>query len=131
MIVTALYAGLLGLMLIALSVTVIRHRFRAQIGIGVGEDQALQRAVRVHANFIEYTPLFLILLLLAEVVSQQAVLIHALGAAFLIGRISHAFGLSQSAGTSAPRFIGMVLTFLCIAITALWLVIASVLQLLA
>jgi uncharacterized membrane protein YecN with MAPEG domain len=131
MIVSALYAGLLGLMLIALSVTVIRHRLRAQVGIGVGQDAALQRAVRVHANFIEYTPVFLVLLLLAEVVSQQSILIHALGAAFLIGRVLHAIGLSHSSGTSAPRFAGMILTFLCIALTSLLLVVTSILQLLA
>ena len=131
MIVTALYAGLLGLMLITLSVTVIRHRLRAQVGIGTGQDAALQRAVRVHANFIEYTPLFLVLLLLAEVVSQQAIVIHLLGASFLFGRILHAIGLNHSSGTSAPRFAGMILTFLAIAITALMLVIMSILQLLA
>jgi uncharacterized membrane protein YecN with MAPEG domain len=30
----------------------------------------------------------------------------------------HAFGLSRSAGASAPRFVGMVLTFTALAVPA-------------
>jgi hypothetical protein len=54
----------------------------------------------------------------------SAVVIHAVGATLTIGRILHAVGLSRSVGTSLPRLLGMILTWLAylIAIVAiLWL----------
>lgn len=107
------YAGLLALVLLALSYNVVRLRRLHQVGIGTGEVPALARAIRAHANFCEYVPLALILLLaLALAGAAPAWALHGLGAALLVGRVLHASGLSRSAGASAARVWGTVLTWL-------------------
>ena len=110
--ITALYAGLSALLLIILSARISRLRMRAQVGIGDGGNQDLARAIRVQGNFIEYAPLALLLILLAEAGGMPSWAIHTLGAGLVIGRLLHAIGLSGSVGVSAPRFIGTTLTWL-------------------
>jgi uncharacterized protein len=125
--ITALYAGLLGLLYIALGGFVVAQRRRARIGLGTGSDPALERRVRVHGNFAEYAPLFLVLLLVAELAGAASVLLHLLGAAFLLARIGHAFGLGRSSGTSTGRFVGTLVTWVAIVVVAvvnIWLALA-------
>ena len=63
---TPLYAALAALILIMLSINVIRGRrlFSAALGDGAGPE--MTRRIRAQANFIEYTPIFLIMLGFAE-----------------------------------------------------------------
>lgn len=117
--ITALYAGLLGLLYIVLGGFVVAQRRRARIGIGTGSDSSLERAVRVHGNFAEYAPLFLVLLLIAELSGSVSWLLHVLGAAFLLARLGHAFGLGRSSGTSAGRFLGTLVTWVAITVLAM------------
>jgi uncharacterized protein len=117
--ITALYAGLLALLYLALAGLVVAHRRRARVGLGTGSDKALERAVRVHGNFAEYAPLFLALLLVAELSGAGAILLHGAGSAFFLARVGHAFGLSQSSGTSAGRFVGTLVTWIAILVLAL------------
>ncbi len=109
--VTALYAGLLALLLVALSINVIRLRWRYRQGLGDGGHQALARAVRVQGNFTEYAPLGLILVGLLELAGFHAWVVHALGVALVAGRVAHGWGLTQSDGPSIGRAAGMSLTF--------------------
>ena len=125
--ITALYAGLLGILYIALGGFVVAQRRRARIGLGTGSDPALERSVRVHGNFAEYAPLFLVLLLVAELAGAAGALLHLLGAAFLLARIGHAFGLGRSSGTSTGRFFGTLVTWVAIIVVAvvnIWLALA-------
>jgi len=125
--ITALYAGLLGILYIVLGGLVVAQRRRARIGLGTGSDPALERSVRVHGNFAEYAPLFLVLLLVAELGGAAGVLLHVLGAAFFLARIGHAFGLGKSSGTSAGRFVGTLVTWVAITVLAvvnIWLALA-------
>lgn len=125
--VTPLYAALCAILLIALSLRVARLRGSLKVALGDGGERALQKAIRVQGNFIEYVPMALLLLFLLEL-SRQAPLwaLHALGASLLLGRILHAIGLSTSAGLSFGRFVGITLTFAMILITAIWLLILAV-----
>ncbi|MFN4275839.1 MAG: MAPEG family protein [Ferrovibrio sp.] len=125
--VTPLYAALCAILLIALSLRVARLRGSLKVALGDGGERALQKAIRVQGNFIEYVPMALLLLFLLEL-SRQAPLwaLHALGAGLLLGRILHAIGLSSSAGLSFGRFVGTILTFSMIMITAIWLLILAV-----
>lgn len=116
--ITAFYAGLLALLFIVLSFKTINLRRKHLIGVGDGGEKNLTKAIRVHGNFAEYTPLALILLAAYESSGANALLIHALGATFFIARILHAIGLAKSIGTSMPRFWGMILTFLVLLILA-------------
>ena len=117
--ITALYAGLFGILYIVLCGFVVAHRRRARIGLGLGSDTGLERAVRVHGNFAEYVPLFLVLLLLAELGGAAAWLLHIVGAVVFLARIAHAYGLSQSSGTSSGRFMGTLATWVSILVLAL------------
>ena len=109
--ITALYAGLLALLLVALSVNVIRMRWQYRQGLGDGGHQALARAVRVQGNFIEYAPLGLILVGLLELAGFYPWVVHVLGVSLVAGRIAHGWGLNQSDGPSIGRALGMFLTF--------------------
>ena len=109
--ITALYAGLAALLLVALSAYVIRLRWRYLVGLGDGGQPVLARAIRVHGNFIEYVPLGLILLFLIERAGYAPGVVHGLGLALVVGRAAHAWGLSRDDGPSIGRALGVFLTF--------------------
>ncbi|MCC6471289.1 MAG: MAPEG family protein [Alphaproteobacteria bacterium] len=109
--ITLLYAGLATLLLLVLSIHVIRLRWRYLVGLGDGGQPVLARAIRVHANFVEYTPIGLILLFLIERAGYASWVLHALGAALVVGRLAHAWGLARDDGPSIGRALGFTLTF--------------------
>lgn len=108
--VTALYAALLALVLLVLSIRVIATRRRLRIAIGDAGDDSLARRIRAHGNFTEYVPLALILMLAGEMGGAPDWMLHALGAVLVLGRVTHAWSLS--AHSIPGRTIGMSLTFL-------------------
>lgn len=110
--ISALYAGLSALLLLVLKFNVIRLRWRYRVGLGDGNEPELARAIRMHGNFIEHAPLCLVLVLLVELGGQAAWLVHLLGSALVLGRITHAWGLSQTDGPSLGRTVGVALTSL-------------------
>ncbi|AVO47401.1 MAPEG family protein [Phreatobacter cathodiphilus] len=116
--ITALYAALLALLFVVLSVRVIGFRRAVRIGLGDGGDTALLRRVRVHANFAEYAPFCLVLIGLAESLRAPALLLHALGALLLAARFSHAYGVSRQPETFFFRVAGMVGTLTVIGVAA-------------
>jgi hypothetical protein len=112
--ITALYAGLLGLISLALAGLVVRTRTSENVIFGDGANVVLLQRIRVHGNFVEYVPLALLLMLVLELNGASALVMNCLGAALVIGRLLHAFGLSSSTGTTVGRFTGTVLTWLVI-----------------
>jgi len=116
---TALYAALLALIFIVLSVAVVRQRRRFQVALGDGGHAPLQRAIRAHANFAEYVPLALLVLFLAEYSGLQPTLVHLLGIILLCARISHAFGVSRAPEQLKFRAVGILLTFIVLLLSAL------------
>jgi uncharacterized protein len=116
--VTALYAALLAPLLILLSVRVIRLRRSVLVALGDGGDATLQRAMRVHANFVEYAPFALVLLALAESLTSPQWLLHAAGILLLSARFAHAYGVSQTHEQFVFRVTGMALTFTTIGLLA-------------
>jgi uncharacterized protein len=120
--ITALYAGLVAILFLILSARTIGARRAAQVEIGTSkkgeEDRELLRRVRVHANCAEYAPIALLLIGLGESLKAPGLLLHGLGAALVIGRVIHAYGLSQTPHIMPLRVGGMVLTLNVIAIAA-------------
>jgi len=112
--ITPLYAGLLGLLYIALAYNVSRLRVGLKIAIGDGGNHQLNRAIRAHANLTENAPIALILLAAIEAQDFSTTVLHVLGIALVVGRLLHAYGLSRSAGTSFGRSGGILLTWLMI-----------------
>lgn len=117
--ITALYAGLLGLMLVILSIRVIGARRAARAALGDGGNEMLKRRIRVHGNFTEYVPLALILLAACESVGTSAWQLHALGGMLVAGRTLHAYGVGQVNEVLAVRVTGMSLTFTMIILASL------------
>ena len=117
--VTPLYGGIIGLLLVILSFRVIFRRRAAGVSIGEGDDKDLRKRIRVHANCTEYAPIGLLLLAMAELQGAPIWVVHALGLMLIGGRISHAYGLGSTPQVIPLRKIGMLLTFLMLALTAL------------
>lgn len=118
--VTSLYASIFGVLFFILSVNVIRLRVKYKVGIVDQKEECLERACRTHANFSEYVPFVLLLMLLAELQNTiGATLFHFCGIAFIIGRLSHIYSLlcyepktiKKGKISVIFRQIGMVLTF--------------------
>lgn len=116
--ITGLYAGLLTVLFIGLSMNIIRLRLKNKIGIGDGGNEMLAKAVRVHGNFSEYIPLALLLLGIYEMNGAGPQWLHALGGTLFIGRILHAVGLTKTIGASKQRQIGMISLFIVMLILA-------------
>lgn len=115
---TALYAALLALVYLAITVGVVRARYASRIALGTGEDRLLFRAARAHANFAEYVPLILVLMALAESGGAPRLLVHAIGLATLVGRALHAYGIRQEPEPLVFRRYGMILTLTSLGIAA-------------
>lgn len=111
MYVTPVYAALLTLLFVILSVRTLRTRRRLGIAVGDGANDEMLRAMRVHANFAEYAPLSLLVLLMLELQGAPAGLVHGLGALLLVGRCVHAWGVSRTDEDYRFRVLGMSLTF--------------------
>ena len=110
-----LYAAILALMLVWLSARVIRGRVAFKVSLGDGGHDEMRRRIRVQANFIEYVPLALFLMLLVQQAGFSAWVMHLLGIALVAARLLHATGLGRYAGVSNGRVIGAgtTLTVLC------------------
>ena len=118
--IAAFYAGLIGILLIILALPISALRRRLKVGIGDGGDPVLARTIRVHANTIEWALPTLLLLILAELNRAPPLLLHICGIALVSGRVLHAFGLSRTSGPSGGRFVGTGLTWLALAVLAVW-----------
>ncbi len=112
--ITPIYAAVLALLVVGLTLRVVRLRWKFKVGIGTGDERDLAKAIRAHGNATETIPLALLLMLLVELGQVPAVALHSAGIALVIGRFAHAFGLSQHAGTSPGRMAGMLLTLLVV-----------------
>ena len=117
--IVLLYTALLALLFVGLSVRTLRMRRRLRIAVGDAGNEAMLRAMRVHSNFSEYVPLSLLLILLVESTGASAIFVHALGVSMLVGRISHAYGVSQVRENYKFRVFGMAMTFTPIIAAAL------------
>ncbi len=112
--VTPPYIALGALLLVALTIGVIARRRSARVGLGDGGDPVLQRRCRAHGNAAETLPIGLLMLIALELCGTPAHWLHAFGLTLLGGRGLHAWGLLGSAGVSPGRFIGTLLTLLCL-----------------
>jgi uncharacterized membrane protein YecN with MAPEG domain len=105
--ITLTMAGAAALVNIWLARRVGQVRVAERISIGDGGNDALARRMRAQANFVEYTPFFLILLALIELAVGSALWLWAVGGVYMIGRLIHAFGMD---GRTRLRTIGILTT---------------------
>jgi hypothetical protein len=109
--VTAIYAAIVAVLVVVLGARIVPLRRSRRVGLGDGGDKDLRRAVRIHANLVEYAPMALILMAACELNGAPAWLLHGLGVALVAGRLLHALGLSRSSGISFGRTAGTALTW--------------------
>ncbi|MBN9081390.1 MAG: hypothetical protein BGP04_24205 [Rhizobiales bacterium 62-17] len=125
MYITGFYAGLLGLIMLALIANVGRLRGQTGVSLGnAGQDRALLIADRRHMNFIENVPLALVLLAIIETNGAPHLWVHVLGIILVIARVIHPFGLKPESMRSTCRLIGAggtMLVTLVASLMAIWL----------
>jgi uncharacterized protein len=123
--VSFLYAAVLGLLLIALSATVVLARRRFRVRLGTGNDAGMEQAVRVQANFTEYVPFAVVLLIVAEITGLPIAAVHAAGVTLVASRLVHAWGLSHNPGLTFGRFYGTAGTWIVITGLSLWILLST------
>jgi uncharacterized protein len=117
--ITPVYAALLALLFIVLTVGVIRQRRMAGVSLGDGGDRRLLRRLRAHANFAEYVPLTLFLMLTVELQQAQPWFLHAVGLCLVTGRGIHAYAVSGELEPLRLRVVGMALTIAALSFGAI------------
>ena len=118
----ALYVGLNGLILMWLAVAIGRVRMRTGIWLGDGGSEELLRAMRGLANFTEFVPFGLLMLLLMAALGLPWYLVHVFGATLTIGRVAHAAHFTGAYDALIARQVGAMLTFLPIGLGSLGLI---------
>jgi hypothetical protein len=129
--IAALYAGLIGVLLLVLAALVSRLRRARRVSLGDGGDRELARAIRVHGNAVEWAVPGVLLLLVAELNRASPLLLHLCGIALVVGRVLHAIGLTRTAGVSFGRFFGSAASWTALLVLSLWSVWAFARTLLA
>lgn len=122
--VLILTTGILGLIFFVLTVWVAAFRTKTKLmlgdgtGSGLPDAQGLQVAVRAHANFAEFVPMILIILLALANEGANRSFFLLLCAALVLGRIAHPIGI-RILTPNAPRAVGALLTWAVLLISSI------------
>lgn len=125
MTITLMYAGLLGLWFLVLSIRVILGRGQYSVSLGDGGHGPLNRRIRGHGNFAEYVPMVLLMLGFLEYGDAPAWLLHAIGGLLLVARLLHGIALSFSENFPPGRLLGTAGTLVALLVGSLgclWMV---------
>ena len=109
--ITLSIAAAAGLLNLWAGARVSQVRLREKISIGDGGHELLTRRMRAQANLVEYAPIVLILLGAIELAIGSPQWLWAVGAAFIVGRVLHLFGM-DGGQLGFGRRIGILLTML-------------------
>ena len=93
-----------------LSIRIGRVRQAEKVSIGDGGSEPLIRRMRAQANFIENTPLTLILVAAIEIAGKGGVWLAPVAGVFMLGRVAHAIGMDG--GFRAGRGLGTLAAML-------------------
>lgn len=122
----ALWVGLHIILLLVLSVLVVRLRQKHKIAMGDEGIPELARAIRAFGNATEYVPAGLVAIAVLALAGASPLSIHIVGLVLLTGRVTHAVGLSNSGGTSMPRAVGIILTWIAYVFAAAALLVYAI-----
>ena len=79
--ITALYAGILALIVIALAINVTVHRVKLRVPLGDGGNAQMRRMIRLNGNAAEYIPLAVVLMAIFELNGGSHTALHIVGSA--------------------------------------------------
>ncbi len=100
--VTLCMAAAAAIINIWLGLRIGRVRISEKIEIGDGGNEALIRRMRAQANFIENTPLALILVGVIEAAGRGGRWLAIVAALFIIGRVAHGIGMDGNFNAGRP-----------------------------
>ena len=123
--ITALYAVPLAVVGLALWFRVSAARAALKVSIGDAGHANLLERIRQHGNFIEWVPMVLLLMVLAESNGAGATWLHAAGALLLLGRLVHPFGLKADNASHPLRIVGNSANLLATLVLLVSLVLTS------
>ena len=128
--ITLMYASFLAIFALVLSFKAGSARGKSGSSVLFGEPANLDLAqkVRVHQNFLEYVPIFLIVFAAIEANDGSSMFLYVVGDLMIIARIAHAIGLKHDDMGHKGRLIGAGGTALLTLVTAgygLWLAAGS------
>jgi uncharacterized membrane protein YecN with MAPEG domain len=109
--ITGLYAAILALLYARISLKVIGARRQNRISLGAGPQGEISAIVSAHANFAAYVPLLLLLTYFLEVGGRTPpYVLHAIAAAYTVGRVLHFLAFRGPEMKFRLRAAGMQLT---------------------
>ena len=120
--ISTLLTSIIAIWLLILSARVIALRgvsFLKFFSFNNFGEEALQRAVRAQGNLIEYAPIFLILLFIAEYNGAHPHMLYTITTLFMIARLMHGVAFGFMKYSPFLRVGGTLLTFLCILILSI------------
>lgn len=120
--ITLTIAAAAALLNIWIAQRVGRARGIAKVSVGDGGHELLTRRMRAHANYVEYTPFFLILLALIELARGPVIWLWAVSIVYVLGRILHVFGMD---GANRLRMIGTITTMAVLLGLAIWAIVIA------
>ena len=109
-VVSAIAAGVLIIIQMALLLTVVVARRRGKQSLGDGGDANVLRAMRRHGNFAENAAIFVVALALFEMIGGERLTAEIYAGIFIVGRLAHAVGLSFQNTRNLPRVLGILAT---------------------
>ncbi len=123
--ITSLYAVALTVIFLLLWINVSKTRSALSLSIGDAGNVDLHERIRRHGNFVEWVPMILILMVLAEGQGAGPLWLHAAGALTVAGRVLHPFGLRANAPAHPLRIIGNSACILAMVVLAVALTLSA------
>jgi hypothetical protein len=80
-------------LILLLAINVSRLRIQKKQSLGDGGDKALSKAIRAHANAIEFVPIYALTILSLSFLNVSEAWLLTLVLGFTAGRILHAYGM--------------------------------------
>ncbi len=102
-----------------LSMRIGAVRQAKKISIGDGGDADLTRRMRAQANFIENTPIVLVLIALVEAARPGNIYLAVIAGLYALGRVAHGVGMDGGALVKG-RMVGTLTTMLTLLGLAVW-----------
>lgn len=122
--ITSLYAVPMGALMFILWLNVTKTRAAMGVSIGNNNDVALHEKIRRHGNFIEWTPMVLLMMSIAELRGGNGMALHVAGVLLVVSRIAHPIGLKHDKPAAALRIVGNSGSLLALMIALVLIVIS-------
>jgi hypothetical protein len=121
--IAGFYAGIQAVIAAILIFPIGRLRGNLGIPLNDGGNAELAVAVRRHGNWAEHVPFALLLIGLLELNGGNVLLLHGLGAALVVARIVHPFGLRADRVATPQRVFGAAATGIVTIVAAIALIV--------